>query len=297
MSPRRPPAFSCERSRVSAAAILAGTLLSLVAAASCALTTAGGAKNSGAAANSVFVSDKGKLRVLLDRQQVASEEFELSPSGSDWIAHGVVEIKIPSTPVTHVSATMRLGADGVPQSYDWSSQTEKKNGAHIVFENGVAKITLQMQGASPFQQDITFATAKVVILDNNVYHHYALLARVYDWSKGGAQTFPVFIPQDLTPGSITVDSKPAQTVEGKSFEMLQVSTSDLEVLLFLDSTHRTDDRDGCDGLSFLIEEGSCDTSTAHLGFLIVDRISESPHFSNLFDQLSAMCNRLFGLFF
>jgi hypothetical protein len=186
----------------------------------------------------VFVPDKGKLRILLDGQPVAAEEFDIAPSGGNWTARGSVEIKAANVAPVRVSATMRLASDGAPQSYEWTSQAEKKNGAHILFENGVAKITLEMQGARPFQQEMNFGTPKVAILDNNLYHHYAILARVYDWSKGGSQTFPVLIPQDLTPGSITVDSAGAQTIEGKSYTGLRVSTADLEVLVFLDASHR-----------------------------------------------------------
>jgi hypothetical protein len=186
----------------------------------------------------VFLPDKGKFKVFAKGQPVASEEFELSPAGGSWVARGSVEIKAPNAAPVHVSATMRLQPDGAPQAYEWTSQAEKKNGAHILFEKGVARITLEMQGARPFEQDITFGTPKIAILDNNLYHHYAVLARVYDWSKGGVQTFPVLIPQDLTPGSITVESTGSQAAEGKSYEGLRVSTADLEVLLFLDADHR-----------------------------------------------------------
>src|SRR5713101_1354743 len=186
----------------------------------------------------VFLADKGRFKVIAQGQPVASEEFELSPAGGSWVARGSVEIKAPKAAPVHVSATMRLQPDGVPQAYEWTSQAEKKNGAHILFENGVAKITLEMQGARPFEQDVSFGKSKIAILDNNLYHHYAVLARVYDWSKGGVQTFPVLIPQDLTPGSITVESTGPQVAEGKSYEGLRVSTADLEVLLFLDADHR-----------------------------------------------------------
>ena len=76
------------------------------------------------------------------------------------------------------------------------------------------------------------------MLDNNLYHQYAVLARIYDWSKRGSQTFPVLIPQDLTPGTITVEATGSASAAGKSYEGLRVSTSDLEVLLMLDSNHK-----------------------------------------------------------
>src|SRR5260370_12171469 len=126
---------------------------------------------------------------------------------------------------------------GAPMSYDWSAQAEKTNGAHILFANGIASITLEMQGARPFQQDLTFNSPLIAVLDNNLYHQYAVLARIYDWSKRGVQTFPVIIPQELTPGSITVQSTGSATADGTTYEGLKVTTSDLEILL-LRSTNR-----------------------------------------------------------
>jgi len=95
-----------------------------------------------------------------------------------------------------------------------------------------------MQGARPFQQDLSFGSPMIAVLDNNLYHQYAVLARIYDWSKGGVQTFPVIIPQELTPGSITVQSTGSASADGKTYEGLKVTTSDLAILLLLDTNHR-----------------------------------------------------------
>jgi hypothetical protein len=46
------------------------------------------------------------------------------------------------------------------------------------------------------------------------------------------------IPQDLTPGTITVDWVGALTADGKTYEGLKVVTSDLEVVLYLDPNHK-----------------------------------------------------------
>jgi hypothetical protein len=95
-----------------------------------------------------------------------------------------------------------------------------------------------MQGARPFEQDMSFGTPLVAILDNNLYYQYAVLARVYDWSKRGTQNFPVLVPQELTPGTITIASAGSLRVDGKSYDGLRVVTSDIEVVLYLDANHR-----------------------------------------------------------
>ena len=186
----------------------------------------------------VFAQDKGKFTIKLGGQTVGHEEFEIAPSGGGWLAKGTAEIKPPEGAASKVSGSLTLQGDGAPISYNWSSQAEKTNGAHVLFANGVASITLEMQGARPFQQDLTFNSPLIAVLDNNLYHQYAVLARIYDWSKRGVQTFPVIIPQELTPGTITVQSTGSASTDGKTYEGLKVTTTDLEILLLLDASHR-----------------------------------------------------------
>ena len=190
------------------------------------------------AAGSVFTNDKGKLKILLDGKQIGREEFEIAPSGGAWVAKGTTHLSVEGAPATTVTGTLTLQPDGVPTSYDWTSQADKTNGAQVLFANGVAKMTIQMQGARPFEQDLTFNSPRILVLDNNLYYQYIVLARVYDWNKRGTQTFSVLIPQQLTPGSLTVDWAGAVSAEGKSYEGLKVVTSDLEIILYLDTNHR-----------------------------------------------------------
>ena len=186
----------------------------------------------------IFQPDKGKFSVLLEGQRIGHEEFEISPSGAGWTARGTTILKTEKGE-TKVTGNLTLQPDGAPVSYDWKAQTDKTNGAQIRFANGVAKMTLEMQGARPFEQDLNFGSPVIAVLDNNLYHQYAVLARLYDWSKRGSQQFPVLIPQDLTPGTITVESTgSASSSDGKSYEGLRVTTSDLEILLLLDANHK-----------------------------------------------------------
>ncbi len=113
----------------------------------------------------------------------------------------------------------------------------KKASAEIQFQNSIATILLHLENAKPYTQQFTFSTPIIAILDNNLYHQYAILARLYDREKKGKQTISVLIPQEMTPGSVTVESiSPAGG--GNFAEELQVETSDLEVDLFLDAKGR-----------------------------------------------------------
>jgi phage baseplate assembly protein gpV len=191
-----------------------------------------------APAGSVLISDKGKLNILIDGKSIGREEFEITPNGNTWIAKGVTKVSMEGSPETTVTGSLTLQPDGSPVSYDWTSQADKTNGAHIVFENGIAKMTLQMQGAHAYEQDLSFNTPHIAVLDNNLYHQYAVLAHLYDWNRKGPQGFLVLIPQELTPGTITVESVGSVSAGGKSYEGLKVVTTDIEMVLYLDANHK-----------------------------------------------------------
>jgi hypothetical protein len=90
----------------------------------------------------------------------------------------------------------------------------------------------------PYEQDFIFPSPRVAVLDNNLYSQYALLAQLYDWNAKGQQTIPVLIPQDMTPGTIAVESLGQKSVEGQTFESLRVKTADVEILAYYDSRRR-----------------------------------------------------------
>jgi len=203
----------------------------------CAAAGVADQKKNGAAAG-VFTEDRGKFTIKLDGQAVGHEEFAIEPSGGGWLAKGNSDLKTQQGPESKVTGALTLDPAGVPISYEWTSQADKTNVAHVLFTNGMAKMTLEMQGAHPFDQTFTFNSSLIAVLDNNLYHQYAVLARIYDWSKRGAQTFPVFIPQELMPGTITAEATGSASANGKSYEGLRVNTTDLEIDLLLDASHR-----------------------------------------------------------
>ena len=205
-----------------------------IALAACAAIAAAALPSPGGKPASVFVPDKGNFRIMVNGQQMGKEEFEINPSGGNWVAHGSSEVQTPDG-TTHVSGTLELQADGSPLRYEWQTQGKKKASATIQFSNLTATIDLNMDGARPYKQQFTFTTSPIAVLDNNLYHQYAVLARLYDRQKKGAQTFSVLVPQELTPGTITVESMGDQNVNGKKLEELTAKTEDLEVDLYLDN--------------------------------------------------------------
>jgi hypothetical protein len=217
------------KNEISAAFAIVASIAILLAASISTGAAAGGAKPV-----SLFTPEKGNFKILVNGQQIGKEEFEIGQNGGNWVAKGNSEIQTPDG-ATKVSGNLELHADGTPVSYEWSTQGAKKAGATINFSGPTATIELRLDGRRPFTQQFTFASPQIAVLDNNLYYQYAVLARLYDRSKKGAQTFSVLVPQELTPGTLTVESLGEQNAGGgKKLEELVVKTEDLEVDLFLD---------------------------------------------------------------
>ena len=180
-----------------------------------------------------LAADKGTFKILVSGQQIGKEEFSITPNCGDWSAHGSTDIQSPKGN-THVIGNLAVHPDGVPVHYEWSTQGAKKASATIAFAGVTATVELHLEGAKPFTQQFTFAAPLVVVLDDNLYYQYTFLARLYDWDKKGEQTFSVLVPQEMTPGTVTVDSMGEQVVNGQKVQELRVRTEDNEIDLFLD---------------------------------------------------------------
>jgi hypothetical protein len=184
------------------------------------------------------VPDKGKYRILLDGQVVGQEDFEISSAGSVWTAHGSTTMHAPGAGAATATGTLKFSADGSPIHYEWSTQTQKKASGAVEFAGGKAKTSVDLGGSSPYAQDFVFPSTRIAILDNNLYDQYAVLTRLYDWKAGGKQSFPVLIPQAVTPGTIDVESLGPQQVEGENYDAVRVSSPDLEIMLYFDASRR-----------------------------------------------------------
>jgi hypothetical protein len=186
---------------------------------------------------SAMSDDKGKFVITVNGVPVGTEDFSIARAGNDWIARGTTELH-SGQETSRVTGELRLNGSAQPLQYMCSTGTGKKATSTTTFAGSTAQITLDLgDGKKPIRQDFTF-TAPVIVLDNNLYHQYEILARAYNWKTGGAQTFAVFIPQEQAPGIITAEAGAPVTVDGAKYEELTMRTPDLEVTLYLDAAHR-----------------------------------------------------------
>lgn len=185
-------------------------------------------------AGPVFSADKGRFRITLAGAEVGSEQFEMKSDGDAWIARGSADLNVPAGGEMKVAGELRLSADGAPLNYQWSTQAPKTANGSVSFANGTAKCSISLGAADPVLRDFHFDDPHVAVLDNNLYYHYAVLARVYDWTAAGEQDFHVVIPQDMIPGTVKVQ---LEAGSGPLSELV-VTTPDIEIHLFCDNNHR-----------------------------------------------------------
>jgi len=173
-------------------------------------------------------ADSGKFEISVNGQKIGIEDFSLAQQGKEWVAHGNTEVHTASGNA-HVTGELHLAPSGAPLKYVWVADTGHKVTSTTTFDGTVAKMSTDVGKEKPLEQNFQF-TAPVVVLDNNLYDQYCVLAQLYDWSARGVQNFPVLIPQDRSPGSISV--------EAISPNELRMKTSDLELTVHVDSAHR-----------------------------------------------------------
>jgi hypothetical protein len=180
--------------------------------------------------------DHGRLEITVNGSKVGTEEFSVTHDGAGWVIKGSTELH-SATGSGKVSGELHLSAAGAPTRYDWTTESPKKVTSNTTFEGSEAKMSTPVGGQKPIKQDFYFAPP-VVILDNNLYHQYEVIARLYNWTARGPQNFSVLIPQEHMPGSVTVEAAAPGAATGAAADQLHVHSSDLDILLFLDSTHR-----------------------------------------------------------
>jgi hypothetical protein len=183
---------------------------------------------------SALLEDRGTLQIQVNGQPAGSEQFEIHESGGEWTARGSAEVAAEKGGSAKVTGKLALAPDGAPLRYEWTSSSPKKAAGAIVFEGSVAKMELKLEGAAPYTQEFHFNAPPVVILDNNMYHQYEILARLYDWEHKEPKTYSVLIPQDMTPGSVTAEYAGQQVVDERKLDVLRVRSTDLEIELYCD---------------------------------------------------------------
>lgn len=147
--------------------------------------------------------DHGTLKVMAGGQVIGTERFDIEPAGEGFRMRAEARLKMPNGADANESTVMNLGKDLSLMSYTRLQKTPKKASAQVDFVSGHAKAHyITPEGATDYE---FYVEPTVVILDTNFFHHFALLIQRYDLVKGGLQHIHVLIPQEASPGMMTLE--------------------------------------------------------------------------------------------
>lgn len=177
-------------------------------------------------------AEQGVFRVYANGKEIGTETFRIVRDGADWIAEGRVALNSADGKVQQATKLL-LTSDGGLRSYSWEQSSPKKASANVAYQDGKAVIEYKLDRGSD-RAEYSFGTPQVAILDNNVFHHFIFLIRHYDFAKSGSQQIPIFVPQDVTPGTIAVTDRGMENRQGKKWRHMTATTPDLEIHLWLE---------------------------------------------------------------
>jgi hypothetical protein len=186
-------------------------------------------------------TQKGRLQVYRKGEPVGSEQYEINATTTELQARGEVTLRIGEQQVRQ-TVDLLLNADLSPRRYEWKLKEPEERWLRVEFQGSQGTIAFPREDGQKEEQIYNFGSERLVVLDVNVFHHFLLLARFYDFKQGGSQTIPVFIPQAVQPGIVTVELEGVDTmpVEGEEqpVRRLSIATEDNSLVLWVTESGR-----------------------------------------------------------
>lgn len=195
-------------------------------------------------APSVSLSDRGVFLLSVAERTIGSESFEIRSSADNVEAQAEIRLRVEQNGKTIDLKTfphLILDAQLHPLNYTWSQKGPQSSQLEVDFRSSPAKTRYKTVTGEEDRRD--FALPKdVVVLDDNVVHHYQLVVARYQLTPGGKQTFQAFIPQEALPGVLNVEDvgMEAVTVQGSPIRLrhLVVTTENARINLWVDDQQR-----------------------------------------------------------
>jgi hypothetical protein len=190
------------------------------------------------------LDDRGVFVITQGGQQIGTESFTIKSSSHQVEAEARIELRVVQDGKTYnFKTTPKLVLDDKlqPLTYSWSQKGAQSSELRVDFRSTPVKT--HYRTVSGEADDREFELPKdVVILDDNVIHHYQLVVERYRRTPGGTQTFHAFIPQEALPGSLEVqDAGKEQSEVGgekRTLRHLVVTTELARIDLWTDAQDR-----------------------------------------------------------
>ena len=186
------------------------------------------------------LNDRGVFQLSLAGRQIGSEKFEIQSAGDQVTAKAEIQFQTEreGKPIlVKTSSTLVLNSQLAPLTYSWSQTGAQASSLEADFRSQPAKLRYHTITGEGDERDFLLLP-DIVLIDNNVFHHFELLAARYQLTSGGKQVFKAFVPQDALPGELSVEGKGQEAVKirGRSENLLHllVTTELAQIDLWLD---------------------------------------------------------------
>ena len=188
-------------------------------------------------------SESGAFRIYFNGAEIGQEKFQIAESGSSVRASAETRLTVErdKEKVSFlIRPVLEFNRFFEPASYEIAQESgSNKTKARVTFKGPMSEAVYESGKETDTRQiDLN---RDVLVLDDNVFHQYLILAKRYDFVKGGIQEFSAFVPQQFIAGGVSVSDKGVETVQVLSqslkLQHLLVDTGELQISLWLDDKH------------------------------------------------------------
>lgn len=201
-------------------------------------------KKSGSAAPLLYSgNESGTFRIYFSGAEIGQEKFQITESGGSVKATAETRLTIERDK-ERVSFLIRPALEFnrffEPVSYEIGQESgPNKTKARVTFRGAMSDAVYE-NGKEIDARQIDLKK-DVLVLDDNVFHQYIILAKRYDFAKGGVQEFSAFVPQQFIAGGVSISDKGMEAVQVLNQQLklqhLLVDTGELQISLWLDNRH------------------------------------------------------------
>jgi hypothetical protein len=188
----------------------------------------------------VNVDDEGVFVISLAGRSVGSESFKIHSSTGKVEARGEIRLHLEQNGKTlglQSFPDLVLDPQLRPITYTWNQKGSQSSRLEVDFRSKPARVRYKTISGNEDNRDFQLPP-DVVVLDDNVVHHYQLIAARYQAMGGGKQTFHIFVPQEALPSLLTVEDlgNAATTIDGATANLrhLLITTDVTHIDLWVD---------------------------------------------------------------
>ncbi len=190
------------------------------------------------------VDDQGTFMLYVDGRSLGTEKFEIRSSSGRIEARAEINLRVEQNGKSVDVQTLPdlvLDSHLNPLTYNWSQKRPQSSELSVDFHSKPAHVRYKTINGEEENREFDLPR-NVLVLDDNVLHHYQLVVDRYRMTSGGKQTIHAFIPQEALPGTLTVEDLGKEMVEldgsPVALDHLVVATEIAKINLWVDGQQR-----------------------------------------------------------